>query len=215
MVFPRSLTPKGTGLPDFATGVQQVAGSVAIYGAKGSIRAYGSVVVNVASRIGTIGRVGTLRYVQAGSLGRVERVGTLGRITSVGSVRNIVAGQDIMTAADIQARLLSGTVMRDRKALGPGSKWVGSWQNIANYRNKTYLVRCIGTPGSFAIITGMTGSGIAGVTGTYYGPVRVGAGSFKSLSFRETYSFTRPYLQSMGKQQNARGSFTVALTRQV
>ena len=216
MVFPRTLTPKGTGLPDFSTGVQQVAGSLGVYGVRGSIRAYGSVVVaGYIAEIGTLRRVGTVRYVQAGSLGRVARVGTLGRITSVGSIRNIVAGQDIMTAVDAQARLLSGTVMRDRRPLGPGSVWTGSWQSIANYRNKTYLARCIGTPGSFAIIIGMTGTGIANVTGTYYGPVRIGAGSFKSLSFRETYSYTRPYLQSMGAAQNARGSFTVALTRQV
>ena len=216
MVFPLTLTPKGTGLRDFATGVQQVQGSLGIYGARGSIRAYGSIIIaGYLAEVGTLRRVGTVRYVQAGSLGRVARVGTVGRITSLGTVRNIVAGQDVMTAVDSQARLLSGTVLRDRRPLGPGSSWMGSWQSIANYRNKTYLVRSIGTAGSFAIIIGMTGSGIAGVTGTYYGPVRIGAGSFKSLSFRETYSFTRPYLQSMGASQNARGSFTVALTRQV
>jgi len=153
MTFPRTLTPKGTGRPDFVPGV--------------------SGTVNV----------------------------------------NIIA-QGVMTAMDIQARYRPGTAMRDRQPLGPGSIWVGSWQDIENYQTKTYEVRAIGSASSFAVITGMMGTGVTGATGTYFGPTRIGAGSRASFSFREAHRYTRPYLQAMGGAENARGSYSVMMARQ-
>lgn len=153
MVFPQSLTPKGTGRPDFVPGIS-------------------------------------------------------------GTVQIKMIAQSVMTGVDIQARYRPGTAMRDRIPLGPGSAWIGSWQYIENYHIKTFQFQAFGTPGSVAVITGMMGTGVTGGTGTYYGPARVGAGSFVTASFREGLRYTRPYLQAAGASENARGSFTVMFARQ-
>jgi len=204
MVFPQSLTPRGTGLPDFQSGVQAVSGSLQVYGS-----------INIANRLGTVGHIGSLgRVERVGTAGYLTRVGTVQRIQSVGTVRNIVAGQDILTGADVQARLLSGTVLRDRIPLGQGSTWIGSWQDIANYKRKTYVFRSPGTPGSFAAIVGATGSGVRSATGTIYSR-RIAQGSYGTYSFDDAFSFTRPWFRRSGGTFRAgRGSVTVALTRQ-
>lgn len=227
MVFPRDLEARGTGLPDFQTAVQSVTGTIAVVG---SVRAIGSLqFVSVigtlrrtgyVARLGTIRRVGTVRYLQAGSLGYVKRVGTIAqvgsiaRVESIGTVRIIVAGQDVVTAVDVQARLRSGTAMRDRIPLGPGSSWMGSWQDVANYFTKTYAVRAAGSAAYFSIITGMMGSGVGGATGTFLGSVRIGVGSYKSYNFTEAFQFTRPHLKAVGANQEVRGSFSVMFARQ-
>lgn len=211
MVFPRSLIPKGTGVPDFQSKVQQVTGSLSVVGSLQHIRTLGT--VQYVREVGTLRNLGTMRYLRAGSLGRVERVGTVGRITSLGTVRTRIAAQDITTAVDIQARLQSGTVMRDRRPLGPGSVWAGSWQDITDYFQKTYIARAIGSAGSLYIILGATGTGPTHATGTL-SSTRVGAGSYVPVSFTHAVQFTRPVLRAAGAAQNARGSFTVALARQ-
>ncbi|MBA7657279.1 hypothetical protein ES703_65214 [subsurface metagenome] len=61
----------------------------------------------------------------------------------------------------------------------------------------------IGNPGtsgggSIALVVGFTGTGIAGGTGTYYGPVRVGKGTFTTMSFTEAARYLRPYIKQHG-----------------
>lgn len=170
MVFPRTLTPKGTGLRDFQRAVQSVTGSI--------------------------------------------QVGTVRRINSVGTVRNIVAGQLVMTGIDIQARYRPGTVMRDRRPLGQGSTWLGSWQDISNYRRKTYTFQSLGTPGSFAAIVGLVGSGVSGATGTVH-LRRIGRGSYGTYEFEGAFRYTRPWFRRGGGTFVAgRGTVTVAFARQ-
>lgn len=161
--------------------------------------------VSYQKRLGTVGYVGRLGTVQyqprLGSIGRLGRVGT----AHTGTVPILHKGREYSSVA-----------IRDRVHLGQGSTWVGSWQHVGSYHIKTFSIWGRGSPaigaGSFAIIAGMIGTGVAGFTGTYYGPENIGAGSFTTKSFTEAVRYVRPYFKKSGTYS---GTISIGLSRQV
>lgn len=156
-------------------------------------------------RVGTLQKVGTIRYLQAGSLGRVERVGTIGHVPRVGTIRQVGrVGTAHVGTVPTEAFSRRGvyTAIRDRVRLGAGSVWLGSWQHVGSYEVKTFLfnVGNIGTTGggSVAIMTGLQGTGVSGGVGTYFGPVRIGKGSYTPLTFTEAVRYARPWIRQHG-----------------
>ena len=182
--------------------------------------------IGTVQRLGTVKYLGTVRYLQAGSLGRVERLGTVARLTSQGSVgvpdvayvRRLGTVRALGTVTRITsigtqtARFISGLPIRDRIPLGPGSPWVGSWQDTGQFQTKTLMVLSKGAGGSLSIIAGMIGTGLAGFTGTYYGPAWIGNGSFTTKSWTEAIPYVRPLFRRSGA---SRGTVSVSLVRQV
>lgn len=147
-------------------------------------------------RVGTLGRVGTVRYLQAGSLGRVERIGTIGQLGRVGTAHPGTVPTEIFSRRGVYSTI------RGNVRLGAGSIWLGSWQHVGSYELKTFLfnVGNQGTTGggSVAILTGLQGTGATGGIGTYFGPVRVGKGSYTPLSFTEAVRYARPWIRQHG-----------------
>lgn len=193
-------------------------GSIGRVGSMGYVARVGS--VNYIVRMGSVGRIGSQPYV--GSVnrlggGRVGSLGYLGSVRYVGSVNRFGGGR-IGSAANltgsiyIQGQKFAGTVMRQNIGLGPGSTWVGSWQYIADWRNKTFAVRSLGgtNGGSLSLIAGLTGTTQTRLTGTYYGPARIGAGSFVTTSFTEHFQYIRPIVRMSGQR---RGTLYVGLSR--
>lgn len=84
------LTARGSGRPDYS---QRLQGTVPVSLKTGSVEIMGTIGRLVyADRLGSVQNVGSLRYIQAGSIGRVERAGTLGRLVyanRLGSVQNL------------------------------------------------------------------------------------------------------------------------------
>jgi len=154
--------------------------------------------------MGIIGQIGTvLLTVRIGTLGKVNRMGTLDEVTTLGTLQTVRYVQRLGTvASDIKGKSFIGTPLRNRVRLGAGSEWVGSWQSIGSYEVKTIKFH-VGNPGtsgggSVSLITGMTGTGISGGTGTYFGPVRIGKGTYTTLSFTEAMRFLRPQVRQHG-----------------
>lgn len=226
-----SITPKGTGFPDYShrpfgtLSVSVRSGSVEISGTIEHIRRIGTVgylgtqrylgrvgtvgkittgslghvtVIGSVARVGRLGTVaglGTLRYVQAGSLGRVERIGTVGQVGRVGTAHVGTVPTESFGRRGVY------TAIRGNVRLGAGSVWLGSWQHVGSYAVKT-LVFSVGNPGtsgggSVAIITGLPGTSV-GQTGTYFGPMRVGKGTYTPLSFTEAVRYVRPWIRQHG-----------------
>ncbi len=99
-----------------------------------------------------------------------------------------------------------GTIVRDRVPLGPGTVWQGSWQDVHGFRTKSLVVKSYGAGGSLAIVTGLTGTGAGGLTGTYYGPAHVG--TYSSSSFTEMLGYIKPVFTRSGA---SRGTVSVGL----
>ena len=142
-------------------------------------------------RVGTVGRAGTVRYLQAGSLGHVQSIGTIQRIVSQGTAPTLASGHRGVY-----------TTIRGNVRLGAGSIWLGSWQHVGSHGVKTFLFN-IGNPGttgggSVAILTALVGTGAGAGVGTYFGPVRVGKGSYTPLSFTEAVRYARPWIRQHG-----------------
>ena len=157
----------------------------------GTARWLGTVNRVVGGRLGTLGRVGTIHYVQ--------RIGTIHHLGSVGRIGTAHTGS---VPVSLTHRHGVYSAIRDRTRLGPGSTWVGSWQHIGSYNIKTSMFN-IGNPGtsgggSLALITGVTGTGAGGGTGTYYGPVRIGKGTYNTFSFTEAFRYLRPWIRQHG-----------------
>lgn len=105
--------------------------------------------------------------------------------------------------------------IRNRVPLGPGSSHTGSWQDVRGFYTKTFMLLSQGssTPtgqsaGSFSIVTGMSGTGVNDLTGTYYGPVKIVAGSLTSFSTSEAMGFIRPVFD---RNDSHRGTVSVFL----
>jgi len=209
-----ALTTRGAGKPDYSgrssedtldalrrkfVGSQQMwSGSVVVRGFIGSIEYLHRLgTTHYVERMGTVGHVGSQPY--------LGYVGTA-RVRS-GSIRTTFAAQDIMVGVDQQARYYTGAIIRGSARLGKGTFWIGSWQGIGSFRTKSYFYR-LSRGGSIGVVVGMTGSGQADHTGTYYGPVRIGAGSLQTVSFTEAFGFARPFLVGGGTSR-------VSLGRQV
>ena len=184
--------------------------------------------VNYVRQIGTVNRVGTVSYVER--LGTQAYLGRVGTIASqlggnIGTILNL-AGGNIGTLKTVQggnigtlaysgtlgARNFTTVKIRDRQRMGPGSVWVGSWNDISKYLTKSFTIRGFGSQaaaaGSFSIIVGLAGTGVDGGTGTYYGPIAIAHGSFVTKSFTEAIGFARPYFQHSGTYA---GSVTIML----
>lgn len=124
-------------------------------------------------------------------------------------------GQSNYLGAKNPLRRYHPIMVRDRVPLGPGSTWIGSWYPVSGFEVKTVQVTAKGSVGggggSFAIIAGMLGTGVRGATGTYYGPIRLFAGTFTTQSFTEAVKHVRIFVQHTGLR---RGTVTVTLGRQ-
>ena len=151
-------------------------------------------------RVGTLGRLGSVHY--------IERIGTVARIGTAhtGTVPILTKGRDF---APVDIALGS--------RIGQGASWLGAWLPIGSFLTKTYSV-CLwgrGSPGirvgSFAIIAGPTGTAVKG-TGTYYGPIALGGGTFTPVSFTEAMKWTRPYVRRSGTYGG--GTVSIFLGRQ-
>ena len=205
--MPGSLsTVKGTGYPDYrrrtygTQAVRVLGGSIDISGTIEHINAVGTLryvgTVRQVGRVGTIQQVGTVRYIQAGSLGRVERVGTIGQVGRVGTAHPGTVPTELFSRRGVY------TTIRGNIRLGAGSIWLGSWQHVGSYEHKTFVFK-VGNPGttgggSVAIITALQGTGATGGIGTYFGPVRIGKGSYTPLSFTEAVRYVRPWIRQHG-----------------
>jgi len=155
--------------------------------------------------LGTVKYLGTVRYLQAGSLGRVEHLGTVGRVSylsKIGTVSRIGTAHAGTVPVELARRQFTATVVRDRVRLGPGSIWVGSWLHVGSYKTKTVKFD-IGNPGtsgggSIAIVMGLAGTTQSGMTGTYYGPARIGKGTPTVISWAEAMRYARPWIRQHG-----------------
>jgi len=145
-----------------------------------------------------MGALGTvLLTVRVGTIGKVNRLGTVHYQERLGTV----GGRDF-----------SGVALRDQVPLGPGSIWAGGWQDIAPYLTKSFAVLSQGAGGSFSIVTGLVGTGLGGLTGTYYGPAWIAADNRVTKSFVEAMQYTRPVFRRSGA---SRGTVSVGLSKQV
>jgi len=155
----------------------------------GSVGRLGS--VSYVQRIGTVEHIGTQRYL--GSVNRLAggRVGTLGRLGTVKYVERVGTAHTGTVPIDSQTRLYNPRVFLTGSRIGKGSTWVGSWTATDIYRVKTSAFN-LSRGGSIILIAGMAGTKQADVTGTYYGPVRIGGGSFNTFSFTEAMQYFRP-----------------------
>ena len=170
--------------------------------------------LHYSERVGTVQRLGTLSYV--GTIGRVvyqprlgtiAHAGTMGYLGTVSKISRIGTAHTGTVPVEIARRQFIGTVTRDRVRLGPGSTWTGSWFHIGSYRTKTVKFN-IGNPGtsgggSIAIVMGLAGTRQADITGTYYGPARVGKGSVTVITWTEAMRYVRPWV----RQHAALGSY--------
>ena len=169
--------------------------------------------------IDELGR-GSLAFI--GSLAHVTTIGTLSRVGRVGSIRTgtLTIGR-VGTAhtgtvpTEVFSRRGVYTTIRGNVRLGAGSIWIGSWQHVGSYEHKTLIYK-VGNPGttgggSVAIITALQGTGATGGIGTYFGPVRIGKGSYTPLSFTEAVRYVRPWIRQHGAGAVAEHGGTVTL----
>lgn len=93
-----------------------------------------------------------------------------------------------------------GTVIRDRKHLGNGTTWVGSWHNIEAFYIQGFHARIEGTygHGSLVIIGGVAGTRASHMVGTVYGPVDIPVGSLQSWEADSTVKYFKPRLKCRG-----------------
>ena len=154
--------------------------------------------------MGIIGQIGTvLLTVRIGTLGKVNRMGTLDEVTTLGTLQTVKYIRRLGTAvSDLRGRSYIGTPLRDRVRLGAGSEWIGSWQAIGSYQVKTLMFN-VGNPGtsgggSISLVTGMSGTGVGGGTGTYFGPVKIGKGTYTTVSLSEAIRWLRPHVRQHG-----------------
>ncbi len=152
--------------------------------------------INYINRIGTVGHIGSGPWI--GSVGRVMYVAKMGTVGRIGTAHTGTV------PVELARRQFIGTVMRDRVRLGPGSVWVGSWLHIGSYKTKTVKFD-VGNPGtsgggSIALIMGLTGTTQSRMTGTYYGPVRIGKGSLTVISWAEAMRYVRPWVRQHARE---------------
>lgn len=144
------------------------------------------------------GNIGTIAALQ-GTIATTGGGGNVGTISNIGTVQR---GGGVFT------------ILRDQVPLGPGSQWTGSWQDVQGLGVKTVAMKITGTlsslghAGSMRVITGLSGTGAAGLTGTYV-QVRGPLGSWVTASSRESFRFIRPNVRMTGL---ARGTLTVGIS---
>ena len=176
--------------------------------------------IGTVQRLGTVKYLGTVRYIQAGSLGRVERLGTVGGVGyagKVGTVSRIGTAHTGTVPILTKGRDFDPVSLAAGSHIGRGTTWLGPWAHIGSFLTKTYSI-CLwgrGSPGvrvgSFAIIVGPVGTFVRG-TGTYYGPIGLGGGTFTPVSFTEAMKWTRPYVRRSGTYGG--GTVSISLGRQ-
>jgi len=183
--------------------------------------------VHYQERLGTVEHVGSVNYlgtVNRVAGGRLGSIGTLSRISyinRVGTIHELIDVTSVVTVqtvdyirrtgtigrigtahtgtvpTDSQTRLYNPRVFLTGSRIGQGSTWVGSWSVIDIYRVKTPAFK-LSRGGSVILVVGMVGTRQADVTGTYYGPVRIGKGSFNTFSFTEAMQYARPIVVGGG-----------------
>lgn len=182
-------------------------GSVAKVGSIGGVQFIGSLsiinwvtTVDRLNKLGSITRLTSAGTVQANLVGGA--IGTQQRLNYVNKLGTIQSGHlnDIGTVP-ISSRFEDYSILRNNVRLGAGSTWVGSWQYIGSYQTKTFLLN-VGNPGtsgggSISLVAGLYGTGI-GQTGTYYGPTRIGKGTFDPITFTEVFRYARPVVRMHG-----------------
>ena len=120
-----SLTPKGTGRPDYRT---RIAGTVKVDVRTGSVNIAGTIEhlltigtvktvrymgsVGRVLNVGSVGRLGTVRYLQSGSLGAVSRVGTVKSLGSIAQLARAGTVQDVIRLGTVKRVLNIGSVGR-------------------------------------------------------------------------------------------------------
>ena len=123
------------------------------------------------------------------TLRTILRLGTVSNLGRLGTLAN--SFKHIKTVS-----------VRDRVRLGAGSSWIGSWQHIGSYESKTFgfNVGNTGTSGggSIGIVAGLTGTGVAGMTGTYLSPTRIGKGTVTFQVVTGAFRYVRPWVRQHG-----------------
>ena len=177
-------------------------------GAMGSQHYLGSVgEIAQVNRVGTVGHlgslagVGTLRYLgTAGRVQYVNRLGTVGELRTIGTLGR--------ARPSIAKRLLGTNALHT----AAGSHYPGSWEDISQFRTKTYSVWS-SQHGSLYIITGALGTYQQGLTGTTYS-VQLPSGSFEAASFTEVFQWARAIIR-IGSTGSGKGTVRLARNFQV